>query len=104
MSLTVPVLSKFETTSDVSAVSSGKSICYAQIDGKLIIDGAEKQLPPITSMFQTNFGDLIIGTRDGLHIFRDGEQIKFIEYLSGIESIHGKGDYCVVFRLFSKIY
>tara|TARA_Y100000287_G_scaffold184293_1_gene184942 strand:+ start:1592 stop:3031 length:1440 start_codon:yes stop_codon:yes gene_type:complete len=102
MSLTVPVLSKFETTSDVSAVSSGKSICYAQIDGKLIIDGVEKQLPPVTSMFQTNFGDLIIGTRDGLHTFRDGEQINFIEYLSGIESIHGKGDYCVAIDGLSK--
>ena len=95
MSMTVPVLTKIETNSDVSAISSGKSICFAQRDGRLVIDEIEIKLPPITSLFQTNYGDVIVGTRDGLYTFRDGKEIRFSEFMSGIDSIQGVGDYCV---------
>ena len=95
MSMTVPVLAKIETNSNVSAISSGKSICFAQRDGRLVIDEIEIKLPPITSLFQTNYGDVIVGTRDGLYTFRDGKEIRFSEFMSGIDSIQGVGDYCV---------
>ena len=104
MSMTVPVLSKLETTSDVAAICSGKHLAVAQVDGMLRIDDSEIILPPITSLFETQFGDLIVGSRDGLHIFREGEQIKFVEFLSGIESITGKGDYCVAIDGLSKAH
>jgi hypothetical protein len=95
MSMTVPVLAKIETNANVSAISSGKSICFAQADGRLMIDEIEINLPPITSLFQTNYGDVIVGTRDGLYTYREGKEIRFTEFMSGIDSIHGVGDYCV---------
>ena len=104
MSMTVPVLSKLETTSDVAAIFSGNHLSIAQVDGILRIDDIEINLPPLTSLFETQFGDIIVGSRDGLHIIREGEQIKFVEFLSGIESITGKGDYCVAIDGLSKAH
>ncbi|MGB1588974.1 MAG: PKD domain-containing protein [Candidatus Poseidoniaceae archaeon] len=104
MSMTVPVLSKLETTSDVAAIFSGNHLSVAQVDGILRIDDLEINFPPLTSLFETQFGDIIVGSRDGLHIIREGEQIKFVEFLSGIESITGKGDYCVAIDGLSKAH
>ena len=95
MSLTVPVIEKIKTTANVSAVSSGKHVAFSQVDGLLNIDGNEISLPPITCIFEYSYGDLIVGTRDGIYTFRDGNELRFEEFTQGIESFHGKGDYCV---------
>ena len=53
MALTVPVVSKFNATARITAVSSGINLAYGQVDGRLVIGEAEMSLSPITSL--TNF-------------------------------------------------
>ena len=62
MALTVPVVSKFEATARVTAVSSGINLAYGQLDGRLVIGDNEFSLSQITGLFEFPYGDVIVGT------------------------------------------
>ena len=95
MALTVPVVSKFNATARITAVSSGINLAYGQVDGRLVIGETEISLSSISCMYEFPFGDLIVGTSESLQIFRDGKEISSNSYETGIESISGKGDHAV---------
>ena len=96
MALTVPVSSRLESTARVTAVSSGKSIAFGQVDGRLVIDSNEFELESVTGIYEFPYGDVIVGSSDGLFTYRDGEQINFEEHTTGIESIIGSENYAIV--------
>ena len=75
MALTVPVVSKFNATARITAVSSGINLAYGQVDGRLVIGETEMSLSPISCMYEFPFGDLIVGTGESLQVFRDGKEI-----------------------------
>ncbi len=89
MALTVPVIDKFEATSRVTAVSSGQHLAFGQSNGRLTIDNDVFEISPITSIYEFPFGDVLVGSSDGLSIYRDGEEIKSIDHETGIDSISG---------------
>ena len=95
MALTVPVISKFDASSRVTAVSSGKHLAFGQSNGRLKIDEDIFENPPITSLYEFPFGDLLVGSSEGLCIYRDGEKIKTIEHETGIDAIFGKKDHAL---------
>lgn len=95
MALTVPVVSRFDASAKIMAVSSGLNLSYGQEDGKLVIGGNEFSISPITSMYEFPYGDLLVGTSDTLITFRDGENINSENHETGIEKIIGNGDYAV---------
>ena len=95
MALTVPVVSKFEATARITAISSGINLAYGQVDGRLVIGKTELSLSPITCMYEFPFGDLIVGTSESLQIFRDGDEISSNAYETGIEALSGNGDTAV---------
>ena len=76
MALTVPVVKKFDATARITAVSSGKSLAYGQADGVLKIDSNEFKISNVTGLYELTYGDLIVGTGEGIQIFRDGEEIR----------------------------
>ncbi len=87
MALTVPVVSKFEATARVTAVSSGINLAYGQQDGRLVIGDNEFSLSQITGLFEFPYGDIIVGTNESLLTFRDGEEINSQIHETGVESI-----------------
>ena len=89
MALTVPVINKFEASSRVTAVSSGQHLAFGQSNGRLTIGNDVFEISPITSIYEFPFGDVLVGSSDGLSIYRDGEEIKTIEHETGIDSISG---------------
>jgi len=89
MALTVPVVNKFDATARITAVSSGKSLAYGQSDGVLKIDSNEFKTPNVTGLYELTYGDLIVGTGEGIQIFRDGEEIKSHKHETGIDYITG---------------
>ena len=95
MALTVPVVSKFDATARITAISSGINLAYGQVDGRLVIGKNELSLSPITCMYEFPFGDLIVGTSESLQIFRDGDEISSNAYEAGIDALSGKGDTAV---------
>ena len=50
MALTVPVVSKFDATARITAVSSGKYLAYGQSDGVLKIGTSEIKTSSITGL------------------------------------------------------
>ena len=95
MALTVPVISKFEASSRVTAVSSGQHLSFGQSDGRLTIGDDVFEMSSITSLYEFPFGDVLVGSSEGLSIFRDGEKIKTIEHETGIDSISGNKDHAL---------
>lgn len=95
MALTVPVVSKFNATARITAISSGINLAYGQVDGRLVIGETEHSLSPITCMYEFPFGDLIVGTSESWHIFRDGNEIHSNPQETGIDTISGKGEHAV---------
>ena len=89
MALTVPVVSKFDATARITAVSSGKYLAYGQSDGVLKIGTGEIKTSSITGLYEMPYGDLIVGTGEGIQIFRDGEEIASHKHETGIDSITG---------------
>ncbi len=95
MALTVPVLAKFSASARITCVSSGINLSYGQEDGRLTIGEQEISLSSINCIYEFPYGDLVVGTTESLHIFRDGEEISSIPHETGIETISGKGDIAV---------
>ena len=94
--LTVPVLKKFPTDAKVTALSSGLHLSYGQTNGGLVIGDAKFEISSITSMFEFPNGELIVGTTDSLHTYRNSEEIKRTEFETGVEKIIGMGNFAVV--------
>lgn len=95
MALTVPVVSKFDATARITAVSSGKNLAYGQSDGVLKIGTKEFKTSTITGLFEFPYGDLIVGTSEGIQIIRDGEELVSQKHETGIDSVFGNEDYAV---------
>ncbi len=89
MGLTVPVARRIKTSANISAVSSGIQLGFAQSDGLLSIDGKEHSLSEITSLSELQNGDLLVGCSDGLHCFSNAEELWGIAIETGVESIVG---------------
>ena len=104
MALTVPVVSKFEATARVTAVSSGINLAYGQQDGRLVIGDNEFSLSQITGLFEFPYGDIIVGTNESLLTFRDGEEINSQIHETGVESISGNGNYAVAIDGLGRAY
>ena len=96
MALTVPVVSKFDATAKITAVSSGKNLSYGQSDGVLKIGSDEFKTPTITGLYELPYGDLIVGTGEGIQIYRDGEEIAAHQHETGIDSVTGHQSNAVV--------
>ncbi len=96
MALTVPISSRLASTARVTAVSSGKSVSFGQVDGRLVIDSDEFELESVTGIYEFPFGDVIVGSSDGLYTYRDGEQFNFEEHATGVESVTGNDNFAVV--------
>lgn len=92
MALTVPVTSRLQSTARVTAVSSGSKIAFGQADGRLVIGDDEFKLSSVTCIFEFPYGDIIVGDSDGIYTYRDGEEIRFQEHATGIESMTGLGN------------
>jgi len=95
MALTVPVISRFKATARITAVSSGKTLAYGQADGRLVIGEDEFELSSVTSIFEFTYGEIIVGTSNGLYMYKDGEESNFQEHPTGIEFISGNGNNAV---------
>lgn len=96
MALTVPVVTKFDATARITAVSSGKNLAYGQSDGVLKIGTYELKTSTITGLYEMPYGDLIVGTSEGIQIFRDGEEIASHKHETGIDSVTGHQSNAVV--------
>ena len=94
--LTVPVLKKFPTDAKVTALSSGLNLSYGQTNGRLVIGDDKFEISSITSMFEFPNGDLLVGTTDSLHTYRNSEEIKQTEFETGVEKIVGKENCAVI--------
>ena len=95
MAQTVPVVSRFKATARITAVSSGKTLAYGQADGRLVIGDNEFDLPSVTGIFEFTYGEIIVGTSNGLHTYIDGQESQFQEHSTGIEHISGSGSNAV---------
>ena len=89
MGLTVPVSKRIKTSANISAVSSGLQLGFAQTDGILSIDAKEHSLSAITSLSELQNGNLLVGCSDGLHCFTNGDELWGIAIETGVESIVG---------------
>ncbi|MDP6869270.1 MAG: hypothetical protein QGI21_00650 [Candidatus Poseidoniaceae archaeon] len=96
MSLTVPVVESFETTSRVTCVSSGVNLSFGQEDGTLVIGNDHLKLIGITDIAEFSCGDLLVACSDGLHCYRGVDEIWGHPMESGAESISINGQHAVV--------
>ena len=96
MALTVPVVSKFDVTARVTAVSSGKNLSYGQSNGVLKIGSDEFNTPTISGLYEFPYGDLIVGNSEGILIYREGKEIASHKHETGIDSVTGHQSNAVV--------